>query len=290
MKRIALITLQLAVAIGTIAHAQQAVSLPVEPSAPGPVKAEPGYAGANATPSRNTALTPSTWNLLATAAQAVLVVPSQQMPAASLSELTADLDVMCAVLDQALGDAGVKTRSWGPHVNRYRRGTRSLYLPGFGALFLVEVEFPLAPPPTTEQPTDEETTDAVWVQVRNSMRSQPTRSRSAPRRTQAQYDDLKVQSLNRTLRRAMRHCANLRHLGPDEQIVAVAIEAGQARSPVRYLYTGDRYSTYKTLVGTAAAGPAHVLTIQAIKKDIDALADGQLGTADFQQRVKTLSY
>lgn len=99
--------------------------------------------------------------------------------------------------------------------------------------------------------------------------------RSQLQRAQPQYDDLKVQSLTRTLQRAMRHCANLRHLSPQEKIITVAIEAPQARSPFRFLYTADRWSTtYKTLVGTGTAAPAHILAIQTTKKDADALAAG----------------
>jgi hypothetical protein len=211
------------------------------------------------------------------------------MPAENLAELATDLDVMCAVLDRLLGDAGLKTRSWGPHVSRYRRSTRSLYLPGFGALFLVEADFPLAAPEKTEQPTDAQTTDTIWEEVRTGMRSQRTRGQRGAGPTQAQYDDLKVQSLKRTLQRAMRHCANVRHIGPEEKIVALAIEAPQSRSSVVYGNEGDRYSAYNMLLGASGA-PAHVLAIQINRKDVAALADGQLSAEDFQGRLKTLSY
>jgi hypothetical protein len=87
----------------------------------------------------------------------------------------------------------------------------------------------------------------------------------------------------------MRHCANVRHIGPGENIVTLAMEAPQSRSAVIYGNQGDRYSAYNLLLGAGGA-QAHVLAIQANRKDIDALADGDLSTADFHGRLKTLSY
>ena len=224
------------------------------------------------------------------AGQAVLLVPRQDMPGENIAELAADLDVMCAVADRLLGEAGIKTTSWGPHISGYRRSTRSLYLPGFGALFLVEVEFPLAASPTTERPGDTETSDAVWEEVRTGLRSQKTRGRSTGT-SQIQYDDLKVQSLKRTLQRAMRHCANLRHLGPDEKVIALAMEAPRARSTTRYLVRqGDPLSAYNVIHGRGAGGPAHIVAMQTTKKEVDALAAAQLTPEDFQQRISILSY
>jgi len=295
MRPFIVITLFQALALTAVAHAQNAAPAqrPAEPT--------PGYY-----PNQPDPVSPASYNAAYDAMQrsrasvlpiqtgsasdhAVLVVPSEDMPAETLAELATDLDVMCAVLDRLLGDAGLKTRSWGPHVNRYRRSTRSLYLPGFGVLFLIEVDFPLAAPQQTEQPTDVQTTDTVWEEVRTGMRSQTTRGRRAARSTQVQYDELKVQSLTRTLQRAMKHCANVRHIGPKENIVALAIEAPQSRSAVMYGNQGDRYSAYNLLLGTGVA-QAHVLAIQANRKDVAALAEGDLSTEDFQGRLRTLSY
>jgi hypothetical protein len=296
MRPLIVITLFHALAFTAVAHAQVAgtAQRPAEPTSgyypnrPEPVSPA-AYDGAYDAMQRSRASVLPTQNG-STSDRAVLVVPSQDMPAETRSELATDLDVMCAVLDRLLGDAGLKTRSWGPHVNRYRRSARSLYLPGFGAIFLVEVDFPLAPPEQNDQPTDVQTTDAVWEEVRTGMRSQTTRGRRRTTSTQAQYDELKVQSLTRTLQRAMRHCANVRHIRPEENIIALAIDAPQSRSPVIYGNQGNNYSAYYRPLLGAGGAQAHVLAIQANRKDIAALADGDLSAADFHGRLRTLSY
>ena len=288
MKRIVLIALPVALLLATIGHAQYG----------GPISADSSVSFAdapygNAYGDAPSATTPSRRWPQADDAEAVLLVPGPGMSEQHRSELTADLDVMCALLDRLLGDAGLSTQTWGPRVGRYRRSTRSLYLPGFGALFLLEADFPLVAPAATETSTDEETTDALWTQVRQDMRSQGRRTRNTGQRTRAQYDDLKVQSLQRMLQRALTHCANLRHLAPDDQIIAVAINANETR-PVTTGFRSSGAYGYGSYYEPQSA-PGHgvltgVLALKTTKKDVDAFAGSQVSAADFAERVQTLRY
>jgi len=222
--------------------------------------------------------------------EAVCVVPSPEIALENLGELAEDLDIMCAVLDRLLGNANIQTEPWAGRINRYRRSVRSIYLPRFGALFFVEVKFPLAPLPKAEEQTEEETTDALWAQVRSNMRSQGLPDRRGPQEVTAQYDELKVESLRRALVGGLRHAGNIRHLGTDEQIVVVALESADIATAVIHAFAGGQYSDYKPRVGGASGGPTRLLSLRATKKDIDALAEGQTDQATFAQRVKTLSY
>ena len=178
-----------------------------------------------------------------------------------------------------------------PRVGRYRRSTRSLYLPGFGALFFLEVGFPLIAPATTETSPDRETTDALWAEVRENMRSQGRPGRHSTQRTRAHYDNLKVESLQRMLHRAVTHCANLRQLAPDDQIIALAINASSTRTGGLYFdAAGAHGSYYSPSSASGGAAPADVLAVKTTKKEVDALARGQVSPADFQERVQTLTY
>ena len=281
MKRIAFVILPLALVLTTVAEAQQAVPTSADNAA---LFSDAPYGVAYES-------APSAGGGRSTEPEAVLLVPSPGMSEQQRRELTADLDIMCALFDRLLGDAGLTTCTWGPRVGRYRRSTRSLYLPGFGALFFLEVGFPLIAPATTETSPDRETTDALWAEVRENMRSQGRPGRHSTQRTRAHYDNLKVESLQRMLHRAVTHCANLRQLAPDDQIIALAINASSTRTGGLYFDAAGAYgSYYSPSSASGGAAPADVLAVKTTKKEVDALARGQVSPADFQERVQTLTY
>jgi hypothetical protein len=287
MKRIAVFTLPLAVLLAGVGHAQQEQAISAGTTTPAE-RAPYGHAY------DSTSVSPTSYSsrgaLPAETTEAVLLVPGLQMSEQHRGELTADLDIMCVLLDRLLGDAGLATCTWGPRVGRYRRSARSLYLSGLGALFLLEAEFPLVAPPATETSTEEETTDALWAEVRENMRSQSRHSRSTSQRTRAQYDELKVQSLKRTLERAVAHCTNLRHLAPDDRIIVLAISASHAPTASPNIRFRGAYGSYYPRRSPTTLAPTDVLAIQTTKQDVDALASGQASAADFQGRVQTLTY
>ena len=239
MRRIAITALTLALTRVAVSGAQQ-TTIGVAPRRPGATSQAGVILSTNA---RDSFGTPP--------GEAVFVVPNPQLAPASATELAEDLDIMCAVLDQLLGNANIQTESWGGRINRYRRSMRSIYLPRFGALFLVEVKFPLAALPKAREQTAEEAPDALWAQVRSNMRSQGLPDRRGAKEAAAQYDALKVESLKRTLLRGLGHAGNIRHLGTDEQIVVVAIESADIATAVVHAFAGGQYSAYKARGGGA---------------------------------------
>ena len=96
-------------------------------------------------------------------AQSILVIPLDEIKAEDLAAITEDIGIMCRVLDKKLEqEARITTRRtllpFGDNTE-----TEGIYLEGYGALFLLNVNFPLVPPPETkkeEQPKEEG--DAFW--------------------------------------------------------------------------------------------------------------------------------
>jgi len=222
---------------------------------------------------------------------AVLVVPSTELAPEQAGELAEDLDVMCAVFDKFLSDAGVKMRSWGTSVHRRRRSTRCINLPNSGPVFLMEAEFPLAPV-AQEAPKQDKAPDAdpLWAEVKSSMRSPGATSMYKKKQAQQQYDELKVVNLKGTLLRAIKHASNVCHIGRDEQIAIVVVETSQSNRVVTTLrVNGMSESSYNT-IAPAAVGPTNVLTLRATKGQVDAVARKELTAEKFESSVNVLSY
>lgn len=284
MQRILTTTLVLTLALPTLGHAQ---SLATEPVAPVATSISRSYGPPTVGTSMAFTLPGRSETM-----PAVLIVPSSELPGERASELAEDLNVMCALFDKLLGDAGVKTRSWGSRSGRYKRSTRCVHLPGFGSLFLVEVDFPLAAPPEAQsEESDAPSQDALWAEVRSNMRSPSTRGAYRNNQILLQYDTLKVESLKRTLQRAIKHASNVRHLGSDEQIVAVAIESPKSPNVIRNIQIDSRYSQYR-VVSPASQSPksTNIVSIRSSKKEVDALAKGQIDAATFDANAEILSY
>lgn len=279
MPRIIMITLILMLIPANVSDAQ---SVPAAPSAV----------------SQYASTTPPTvpvfgWNTSQNA-PAVLIVPSADLSGERAGELAEDLNVMCAVFDKLLGDAGVETRSWSSRVGYYRRHERScrcVYLPDFGPLFLIEVDFPLAARREALSPDETQSEDALWAEVRSNMHSPRTGANYHENQMLIEYDNLKVESLKRTLRRAVKHASNVRHLGPNEQIVAMVIESPSSRHTAARIATGSGrgYSGYTSVVAMGSR-PTNIVSVRSSKKEVDALAKGQIDAAAFDATVDILSY
>ncbi len=223
--------------------------------------------------------------------QAVLIVPSAELAPERTGELAEDLNVMCAVFDKFLDDSSVQTRSWDTGARRQRRSTRCVYLPNFGPLFLIEVEFPLATPPEAK-PKEGETPseDPLWAQVKTSMRSPRGGGNYIEDRAPIQYDELKVENLRGTLLRAVKHASNLRHVANDEQIAIVTLESSKSRDVIRAVQLNRQgYSSYNTISPTTSR-PTNVISLRIGKKEVDALATQQMTGTAFDSSVQIVSY
>lgn len=226
------------------------------------------------------------------AEQAVLVVPTARMEAETSMQLGEDMNIMCRVMDRLLASSGLKLRDWPPFVPEdQRRATRGVYLPGFGAVLLVEVDFPLvAPPEDTPEPDVRDEADALWSEVRQEMRGQPApmdAGREADSRPP--YDDLKVEGLKRTFLTALKHASNIRGLNPADQVLAVAINAVQPGVPPDDVFA-TTYSPYGMERQPAGPSSPQLLALRATKAQVDDYARGTLTPEQFGKKTSVIDY
>ncbi|MHC4328535.1 MAG: hypothetical protein ACYSWW_10490, partial [Planctomycetota bacterium] len=248
-------------------------------------------------------------------AGAVLVIPSEQIKTEDLVAVTEDMSVMSAIFLKNLQQANITPSGGSLFVSsrdpfgRYFGGgmgaIQSMYLQGYGVLFLMNVDFPLSPPPQAEKAEKvEEKADAdpVWDQVKRDMyEPQAARRRKADRPAE-EYDAEKVENLKTTVINALKHAANIRSLKPDESVVVTIAGSGASATNVTTVITGKGQVVIQdkgrnTIRIVDAPQPADlglsapaVLIIRAKKSDIDGLARGDFDLDQFRQRVLMLSY
>jgi hypothetical protein len=241
-------------------------------------------------------------DLEAQARQMVLVVPGRDLKPETFAAITEDLPVMCRIFDKALYPGKRSAGAWaymsrgdslGWLFTQQSGRTQSLYLDGYGAVFFVQVDFPLMAPQQQEEPKPEESADRVWSQTMNELRGQEDRRDNEA--TGPAYDTQKVDNLKATLIKTLRHAANLR-VRPQDQITLVigshAAMGGVLQEHAQWLYPQQR----RVLVpmnnpkrpDSPEPDPAATLVLHTTKADVDAMAAGKLTADQFALKVQTL--
>ena len=219
----------------------------------------------------------------------VHVIPTADITAEDLEKITEDMNIMCHLLHQELQpkyDSRTRyTRSrYGTGYSRPGTGhstwdlatvlgvesqnTQGIYLEGFGAIFLIKVNFPLSAPPETdaEQREPKEVIDSAWEQAKQDLYQSGETTRTVETLSPDKYDMYKVDYLKEKLITALKYAANIRKLEPDDTVVV----------------------TVKGRPTTKDS--ANVLTLRTKKSDVDAYSQGDLDADAFHQKVKILVY
>jgi hypothetical protein len=235
----------------------------------------------------------------------VLVVPAGEVDAATVGEIVADLTIMSRIIEKnalrtfvrvddmptpLLGLIRPDRMNTGPEVLFSSVGRpKPFYIAGYGAVFFIQVGFPLLPPPETkDEPPAEEPADTVWAQTRQSLFEPRTQSLipGANAAAPEPYSRLRVNALKDMLITTMKHASNIRALEPREWMTIVV----QGPSP----QTGGSSprpgaGLAETLAGAASEGRS-VLTLRATKADVDQYAKGELSQTQFEQRLQVVTY
>ena len=235
----------------------------------------------------------------------VLVVPTADLPAENQAELTEDLSVMCRIFDKSLPAADVSVGfAYGDRADSLRwvmaqqgRGAQGLYLDGYGALFFLRVDYPLAPTekPDAAQAKPKEPADSVWSQTVREMSGQPGDEPQGARNAPA-YDAQKVENLKKTLLKTLAHASNIRLRRSLDVITLVVGALDDNRGGIygRLRSTGTARSAIRPGVAAGTAQPAArkpsaaLLVMRVTKADVDAVAKGQLTPAQFAEKVQVL--
>ncbi len=163
----------------------------------------------------------------------VLVVPSGEIKAEELAEVTEDMQVMSHILDERFSQTrrvqGIFT-DFGDFFGRDNRETEAIYLQGYGVLFSMEVNFTFSPQPEPQaQQVGEpnEQADPTWQQARQEVFQPGARSRSGSSESTEEQSRRMVDELKKDLIATLKHAANIRGLQPDEWVILTVIGAGR---------------------------------------------------------------
>jgi len=237
----------------------------------------------------------------------VLVIPGKAMDPQAIDQVVEDLSVMGRILEKnafgeyyTLGGFGdmrvydlyrVSTRNAaGPGLLFPTLGrAKPMYLGGYGAVFFIQVGYPLLPPPEApkEQPAGQQE-DSVWAEAKRSVfepQARPALPQAESEAVEPYYRE-KVDEVRSALVVLMKHAGNIRVLEPAEW-VAIVVQ-GPAASAVRDAQDPSKTATTQPTV-TAVAGKT-VMTLRATKADVDLYAKGQLNQRQFEQRLQVVTY
>lgn len=239
------------------------------------------------------------------------VLPGAAMSADDSDLLNEDLAVMSRILEKAA--APVETgeswtmlgRRWG---GIFGKEMDAFYLDGFGALFLLQVDYPLVAPVAKKAEKVAEASDQTWEEARREVLG--TRG-GAERRTfwnsggglaAPEYDAKRVDELKAALIQSLKHATHLRGVSENNSIVVSVFGPGSPRSNPRTVAfspdgrmiatqseAGRNVRVWDVATGEPLDGPqkmGSVLTLRVKKSDVDALASGQLSAEAFGTKVE----
>jgi hypothetical protein len=153
-----------------------------------------------------------------------------------------------------------------------------MYVGGYGALFFLQVDFPLVPPASQPQETSVEEDDAVWAEARRNLYESPGVVLPTGAVPVEAYSEEKVAFLRSRLVELMRHASNIRLPDPNDWVTVVVrgTAAGDSRpAPAAGAFLAEEISCART-----------ILTLRARKSDIDQYAQGRLDQAQVEQRLQ----
>jgi hypothetical protein len=234
----------------------------------------------------------------------VLVIPTLEMKAEDLAAITEDMTVMSRIIDSQLENKESRHIWFTGGMFGQSSMAETMYLQGYGALFLRKVDFPLSPGPAVpeeEQETkEEEGVDPVWEQTKKDIFEPQEERERREEQPEEKYDAEKVENLKTNVIKALKHAANIRNLKSDESVILTVTGGGSSGGFLGYgmalpgrgqVAVQNKNSKSISIVapvlpGDLGASSPTVLIIRAKKSDIDSFAKGDLDLDKFQQRVQ----
>jgi hypothetical protein len=218
------------------------------------------------------------------ATERIHVIPTKEITKKDLGMIKEDMNIMCHLLYKELKPSYRSARV--PYGSLYddmsshnallsaflgigSQKIEGIYLEGYGALFMITVDFPLSAPPElkTQQREPKEEIDSIWEQAKQEIYNKSGEIKTSVDSPPPDvYDANKVEYLKEKLAKALKYAANIRKLEPDNTVV---------------ITVKGRKLTEES--------PSN-LTMRTKKSEIDAFSQGESDFKQFQQRVSVLVY
>lgn len=243
-----------------------------------------------------------------------LIIPKEAGDPKEFADAEEDLNVMARILEKAATEReGRNRQAMGIWVHGGSSGSavpKNLYIEGHGALFFLNVNFPLLPPPAkTSDAEAKDKTSTEWEEARREIyRSHgmgfeqfELNLRNVPGMggPVEEYDSDKVEEVKRELIASLKNAAHIRKLKSDETVTVII----SGRSPgaesrvVRKVATGGgggggAGGRAPVITGKVAASNAQGtrLILRARKADVDAFQKDKLSLEEFRKKVTTIVY
>lgn len=247
-----------------------------------------------------------------------LIIPKDPADLKGLSEAEEDMNVMAHILDKAASEDRKSNRAMGiPVFSRPGWGggpQQNLLVEGSGAVFFLNVNFPLKPAPDKADTADAgDKPVSEWDEAKREMARPGSGGDGdiayafAERTYQtfvweggapAPYDAKKVEDLKADLIVALKNAANIRKLKSDETVTVVVLGASAvAGGKTIKGKAEDKAARYREVELAAAEGkptdraPAAAKLVLRVKKsDADAFQNGKQDLNDFKKKVTVMVY
>ena len=254
----------------------------------------------------------------ATTSTRSMLIPKDAADARSLSDAEEDMSVMARILEKA---AGGKAEKHERHAGHYVWGlsssggtAKNLFIDGYGALFFLNVNFPLLPPATKEKEAEPKSeADSEWETTKKELHppretgsslyysynfdlldsSNPFGSNGSTE----EYDEDKVSELKENLAAALKNASHIRRLKGDDTVTVVVTgpSAGGGPKVTRRSQNNSSNSSSSSTswVMTPRTGSqAHAarLIIRAKRSDIESFQKDKLSADDFRKKVTMFIY
>ncbi len=260
-----------------------------------------------------------------------LVIPKDEADAKSIGESQEDMGIMAHILDKiASSPDGKGRRAMGIPVRISFDGgsARNLYIDGYGAIFFLNVGYPLSAPPPSKEPAEaKKETPSEWDEARREL-TQPGQVNSEwkvygeyGKAVEAfsgspgePYDAGRVEDLQKSLVTELKNASHLRALKSHETVTIVVTGRGGSTGGPKVIAlqkpggsgaggggfggsssggsSGNSFS-YRAVSSERSPGPearGNQMIIRAEKSDIEAFDKGKLSYDEFRKKATVLIY
>jgi len=222
------------------------------------------------------------------------VIRSSEPDPKDQAQFEEDLLVMAHLIEKAVdGKVGKGRRNntalgidlyFKPGVNPIR----SLYLEDYGAVFILNVAFPLLAPPKGDPDQPKPSTSSDWEKARRELYGNRDGRLDPP--PAENYDQDQVDNLKEALLESMKNASNIRGLKPDDNIT-IAITGGRV-APLFWskptVKQGNAFNVQTSGPGQPAG--SSTLTLRVRKSDVDAFAHNKLSLEEFRKKARWATY
>ena len=230
-----------------------------------------------------------------------LVIPKDASDPKAITDAEEDLNVMAHILRKASSARDEKkAHAMGIFVHSpfsaSSAAPQNLYIEGYGALFFLNVNYPLVPPPAAknEEPEAKADTSSEWEAARRELYRPPEPAWKfdipLTKVPSQEYDADRVESLKKELISALKNAAHIRKLKSDEAVIVVVTGPETRVNPTRAMRVESRPGTKKATVWSDLPAVPGVgkLILRAKKPDIEAFQKQKVSLEDFRKKVTVM--